>query len=107
MNRDPTAGRTIRAIAYQEGDLWIVQGLEYNIVTRARSMGDVPSAFVRALVERVHIGRHLGIPPFDGLEPAPERFERLYEQATRPETVTPPPGIEAERMEIRLLERAA
>lgn len=34
--------RTVRAVAFQSGDWWVAQCLEYAIATQARKLEDLP-----------------------------------------------------------------
>lgn len=95
----------ISAIAFPEGDHWIVQGIEYDIVARASDAGQVPDAFAKAVFENVCITRHLGREPLGGIKPAPERFRLLFERAkTRLSPVTP--RQDGPHVDIRLAEAA-
>lgn len=71
----------ITAVAFKEGDAWVVQGIEYDIVAHAYDVTKLPHAFMRAVVENMVITEHLGRKPFEGIKPAPERFRSMYEQA--------------------------
>ena len=71
----------VNAIAFKEGDAWVVQGIEYDIVAHAYDIVAAPSAFMRAVVENIVITKHLGRNPLEGVKPAPERFRSMYEEA--------------------------
>jgi hypothetical protein len=71
----------IRAIAFPEGDHWIVQGIEFDICTRAKDPGSVPAAFMKAVIENVCITEHLGRNPLQGIKPAPAKFQKMFEEA--------------------------
>jgi hypothetical protein len=53
----------INAIAYREGDAWIAQGIEYDIVAQASDVISLPDAFTRAVMENICITEHLGRKP--------------------------------------------
>jgi len=72
----------INAVAYQEGDAWVAQGIEYDIVAHASDVLSLPDAFSRAVVENICITQHLGRAPLQGVKPAPQRFLDLFEAAT-------------------------
>jgi hypothetical protein len=84
----------INAIAFKEGDAWIVQGVEYDIVAHAYDVAKLPYAFARAVLENIIITEHLGRKPLEGIKPAPSRFREMYEHA------------ETEMRSIRPLDRA-
>jgi hypothetical protein len=71
----------INAVAFPEGEVWVVQGIEYDICTHARNASDVPAAFFRAVVENACITEHLGRKPLEGIRPAPERFRAMFDEA--------------------------
>jgi len=75
------ARHSINAVAFKEGDVWVVQGIEYDIVAHAHDVTALPQAFMRAVVENMLITKQLGRRPFEGLKPAPERYRLLYEDA--------------------------
>jgi hypothetical protein len=73
--------KTINAIVFKEGDLWIIQGIELDIVARASDVADAPEAFMRAVVANAVITEELGRAPLAGIKPAPERFRLMFERA--------------------------
>jgi hypothetical protein len=78
----------INAVAFKEGNAWIVQGIEYDIVAHAYEVAALPTAFVRAVLDNIAITRHLGRRALEGIMPAPAHFRVLYERA---QTEIPPP----------------
>jgi hypothetical protein len=71
----------INAIAFKEGDAWVIQGIDYDIVAHTYEVTAAPHAFMRAVIENMVITQHLGRRPFEGINPAPERFRSMYEEA--------------------------
>jgi hypothetical protein len=71
----------INAVAFKEGDAWVVQGIEYDIVAHAHEVTALPNAFIRAVLENIVITEHLGKRALEGIRPAPERFRELFEEA--------------------------
>jgi hypothetical protein len=71
----------INAVAFKEGDVWVIQGIEHDIVTHAYDVTKLPQAFMRAVVENMIVIQHLGRAPFQGIKPAPERFRSMFEEA--------------------------
>ncbi len=92
----------ISAVAYQADGQWLVQGIEYDILTRAKDPSDVPLAFMRAVVANVCISEQLGRRPLEGIKPAPERFKAMFDAAlTSVRSVQP--GKQAADLDIRLV----
>lgn len=71
----------IRAVAFKEGDAWVVQGIEYDIAAHAWEPADLPAAFMRAVVDNVIITESLGRRPLEGIKPAPARFREMFDRA--------------------------
>jgi hypothetical protein len=72
---------TINAVAFPEGEIWIVQGIEYDICARAKDPASVPAAFMRAVAENACICEHLGRKPLEGVRPAPDHFKAMFDMA--------------------------
>ena len=71
----------INAIAFKEGDAWVAQGIEYDIVAQADDVISLPDAFQRAVLENIVITTHLGRKPLEGIKSAPPHFLELFESA--------------------------
>jgi hypothetical protein len=72
---------TISVVAFQEGDSWSAQCLEYDIATQAATLPDLYYEVERMLMGHLAVAAKLGREPFAGLGPAPQRYWDLYEQA--------------------------
>jgi hypothetical protein len=101
-------GLTISAVAFREGDVWIVQCIEYDICTQAKHASAVPAAFKQAIIEHIAIAHHLGKPSFKGLRPAPARFREMFERALPFSALNgiDVPDLPAAAMNIRVAEAA-
>lgn len=71
----------INAVAFKEGDAWVAQGIEYDIVAHAYDVLALPDAFARAVMENVCITEHLGRKPLEGIKAAPAHFVEMFETA--------------------------
>jgi hypothetical protein len=71
----------IRVVVFRDGKWWIIQGLDYDFATVARSLEEVPGEIRRWLSVLFAASRQLGVEPFYGYSPAPHRFWKMYEQA--------------------------
>ena len=74
-------GLIINVIAYQEGDTWIAQGIEFDIVARARTPDAVPEAFSKAVAKTIVVALELHGKPFAGIGKAPDRFQAMFDGA--------------------------
>ena len=101
---------TINAVAFPEGDVWVVQGIEYDICARAADPASVPFAFIKAVAENVCICEHLGRKPLEGIKPAPDQFRAMFEAAAAKVSVVSDvglPKLPVSEMDIRLAKAAA
>jgi hypothetical protein len=101
---------TINAVAFPEGEIWVVQGIEYDICARASDPASVPAAFMRAIAENACICEQLGRKPLEGIKPAPEHFKAMFDMARAKVSAVgdlgiPTPSVSA--MDIRLAKAAA
>jgi hypothetical protein len=74
-------GLTINVIAYQEGDVWIAQGVELDISARAKTPDAVPEAFSKAVAKTLMVSIGLDEKPFAGIGRAPKRFQDMFDKA--------------------------
>ena len=72
----------MRAVAFKEGDVWVIQGIEYDVVAQTADIFQAPIAFLKILVSTMLINQKLGRGLLSGLKPAPERFRAMYDEAT-------------------------
>lgn len=100
----------VRAVAFREGDQWVIQCLEYDITAHAPDPARLPQALSRAIVERAAIAAHLGKEPFKTLPRAPQRFHEMFDRAhTAVSSVRPlptPEGAPRPNLDIRFAEFA-
>lgn len=69
----------IRVILFQEGDLFIAQGLELDICVQGQTPEEANRRFGVALRAEMREAALAGISLFDAIEPAPAFFHSLYE----------------------------
>jgi Uma2 family endonuclease len=86
----------LRAVVFQDGDWWVVQFLEYDFVTMAKSLENLPQEVERILTLQVQASLENGIEPFETYKPAPLRFWRMYQRAT--------PRVSPYSTELRIFE---
>ena len=66
-------------IAYQEADVRLAQGVEYDILARADSFDLLPTAFSEAVAKTVAIGAPFDREPLEGIKPAPAKFKAMLD----------------------------
>lgn len=97
---------TINAVAFPEGETWVVQGIEYDIVAEAGSPSQIAAAFVKAVVENLCISEELGKEPLAGIGRAPAHFKELFDEAYAEMIRAKVPTLPTAEMAIRLAEHA-
>jgi hypothetical protein len=69
----------VRAVAFQSGDWWVAQFLEYAIATQTRRLEDLPYEIDRLIRVQVAASLEMGIEPFHGFSPAPRKYWQMFE----------------------------
>lgn len=82
----------IRVILFHDCDLWAAQCLEYDIGAQAPDLGTLCARLSAAL--EMELSESLGQKgaPFEGIDPAPQRFHDMWERRSR--SFAPGSGIE-------------
>lgn len=71
---------SIRVIAFQEGDAWVAQCIEYDIGAQAANLEELNERLMIAIkAEREESIRRCGA-AFAGIPPAPPHFSRMWER---------------------------
>jgi len=94
----------IRAVAFQEGDTWVVQGVDHDVVAQTKDLLEAPLVFLRSLISTLHINKKLGRKGLEGIKPAPAKFAALFDNATTELTPVGPLPVESSipRPDIKL-----
>jgi hypothetical protein len=71
----------VSVVAFQEGDLWVAQCVEFDIAAHAADLTNLHAALERAVIQNICINAELGRQGLDGIDPAPERFKALFERS--------------------------
>jgi len=98
MSNNQTAFR-VSAVLFQEGEWWSAQCLEYDIAAQAKTLSALRYELQRVLTSHVCVALDLGREPFEGLDPAPQRFWEMFEGANM--------RIESEDLPFRIPHPAA
>ena len=78
-----TAEDSLRVVFVREGDYWIAQCLEYDIVAQSNSLNRLPSAFVLAFASHMAVRKALNQKPFEGVPSAPKKYFGIFERALK------------------------
>ena len=78
---NPTGNFTISILAFQEGELWSAQCLQYDIAAQAKTLPDLFYEMERTLMGYFAIAVERGEAPLDGIGAAPQKFWDVFEQS--------------------------
>jgi hypothetical protein len=74
----------IRTLLIRESDgereLWVMQGLELDIVAQAPTIPEVKNRFTRMILSHIIMATETGTKPFENLKPAPKECWDRYEE---------------------------
>ncbi|OYU52401.1 MAG: hypothetical protein CFE27_06710 [Alphaproteobacteria bacterium PA1] len=76
-------------IAYQEAEVWLAQGVEYDILARAESFDLLPKAFSEAIAKTIAISAEFDLAPLTGIKPAPAKFKAMLDASNIVQAVDP------------------
>lgn len=71
----------VRVVAFQEGDFWIAQCIEYDITAHAHDLTKLSAAFGRAVMQNMCVNVDLGRHGLEGIPRAPAKFEAMFEKS--------------------------
>jgi hypothetical protein len=69
----------VSVVAFQEGDLWVAQCVEYDIAAHATDLTRLPAAFERAIMANVCVNLELGRQGLEGIPEPPRRFQEMFD----------------------------
>jgi hypothetical protein len=94
----------IEVVAFEDHNgVWFAQGVQYDIVARAKSALGLREAFSRQVAANLALNQRFGREGLEGIPPAPEKFRRMFEEAKERLSPTNPRRV-GEDMDIRLVE---
>ena len=70
----------VRAVVFKDGDWWIAQCLEYDLVSAARTLDDLKGELLAQLEFQVAYSLRSGREPFAGFRQGPARYWKMYEE---------------------------
>jgi hypothetical protein len=71
---------TLRVVIFQEGDIWIAQGLEHDICAQGSDLDALRGRFVATLQAEIDHAREQGKRSLKDIGPAPEHFFQMWEE---------------------------
>src|SRR5262249_12706658 len=71
----------INVLAYQEGEAWVAQCVEYDIYARAHSLPELPERLSRAIAVNLCINEEFGRSGLSGIPAAPQGVQEAFRRA--------------------------
>ena len=96
LTREPVMPTSfvLRVLLFPEGDRWIAQGVEYDVVAQGRTPEDTKAAFERTFIARIIFDLEHGRPPLAGVDKAPPQYWAIVDRLTEhQETLNTPERI--------------
>ena len=70
----------IKAVLFKEGDWWVGQCLDHDIVAQAKSAKDLAYEIQRAVIGHIVVSKQEGLVPFSSLPRAPQKYWDMFDQ---------------------------
>ncbi len=70
-----------RILFFENEEGWAAQCLEYDLATQAETLEALYYEVERILVAHIALADELGIEPFEGLDPAPQKYWDIFEKS--------------------------
>ncbi len=83
----------IRVIVFQDNGMWVAQCLEHDIGAQAPDIDTLNARLEVVLRAEFKTSMEKHGKPFEGIEPAPERFQLMWEHRTRSIDFNPAPWM--------------
>jgi len=75
------AAKQLRIVAFQEGDSWIAQCVDYDLCVQGADLAQVKRRMEALIIlEADYTSKHLGA-PFAGIDAAPDYFSAMFDGA--------------------------
>ncbi|HVF59646.1 MAG TPA: hypothetical protein VNJ70_07550 [Thermoanaerobaculia bacterium] len=71
---------TITAVVFPQDGMWIAQCLEYNFVSCAATLDELPGELIRQVRAQIEVDLEAGEEPFTGFKKAAPKYWRMYEE---------------------------
>ena len=73
--------KTVRIVAFQEGDHWVTQCVEYDICAQGKDLAQARRRMAVALREEAAFTKKHNGEEFAGIDAAPDYFAAMYDSA--------------------------
>ena len=68
----------VSVVLYQEGTVWIAQGLEYDVMAEASSLPEAHQRFAAKVASEIVMALEA---PFTAVGPAPQKFWKMFQDS--------------------------
>lgn len=72
---------SVSAVVYEEDGIWIIQGIDHDIVATAKNQEEITKSFAKAIIANLEINRQLGREGLSGIPEAPAKFKEVFERS--------------------------
>ncbi len=97
-----TESETVRVILFQDNGMWVAQCLEYDIGAQADDIDTLNARLEVVLRTEFNASMEKHGKPFAGIDPAPQRFQLMWEHRTRSIDLNPAPWMTSDKNAPRL-----
>ena len=70
----------LSVVVFKDGDHWIAQGLEYDIATQSKKLGNLPDLFNKTLLNHIFARLENGQEPFKAVPCAPDEYWKMLDE---------------------------
>lgn len=99
MSPSPMPAKKLRILFFREGDWWIAQCLDHDIVAQAKDgLREAEYELERLIVSHILASQAEGLEPFAGIPPAPPRMQEKWANEAEPIQLTKLPNFRGEGM---------
>jgi hypothetical protein len=95
-----TVAETIRVVVFQDSGVWVAQCLEHDIGAQAPDIDTLRDRLEATLKAELLESMERHQKPFAGIDPAPERFHRMWERRSRSTDIKPMPWLAHEKLKV-------
>jgi hypothetical protein len=88
---------SIRVVVFQDGGKWVGQCLEYDIGAQADTIDALNDRLQVVLKAELKESLDRHGTPFGGIDPAPARFQHMWERRARSVDVSPAPWMRSNK----------
>ena len=101
----PKKRRKIHAVVFREDELWIAQCLEYDFVSCAEELEDLPGELMRQIRGQIRVELEAGKEPFADFGKAPAKYWEMYRRGHLDPRLPEPPLLPQFEVHLSLVDQ--